>query len=49
LFEWWSRGIMGHWIAFLIYPQDGRAVVLDSLRDTNKKGARILKAYCDSK
>jgi hypothetical protein len=33
-----QRGIMGHWIAFLIYPQDGRAIVLDSLRDSNKEG-----------
>lgn len=31
-------GIMGHRIAFLIYPQDGRAIVLDSLRDSNKEG-----------
>ena len=29
---------MGHWIAFLIYPQDGRANILDSLRNTNKEG-----------
>jgi hypothetical protein len=29
---------MGHWIAFMIYPQDGRAVVFDSLRDSNKEG-----------
>ena len=38
LFEWSSGSIMGHWIAFLIGPQDGRAVVLDSLRDSNKEG-----------
>jgi hypothetical protein len=28
----------GHWIVFLIYPQDGRAVILDSLRENNKEG-----------
>jgi hypothetical protein len=28
---------MSHWIAFLIYPQDGRLIVLDSL-DTPKEG-----------
>jgi hypothetical protein len=37
LFEWCSRAIMGHWIAFLIYPQDGRAIVFDSL-DLDKEG-----------
>jgi hypothetical protein len=30
---------MGHWIAFLIYPQDGRAIVLDPL-DTPKEGCQ---------
>jgi hypothetical protein len=29
---------MGHWIAFIIYPQDGMACIFDSLRDANKEG-----------
>jgi hypothetical protein len=29
---------MGHWIAFIIYPQDGAAVIFDSLWDTDKAG-----------
>jgi hypothetical protein len=33
---------MGHWIAFLIYPQDGRAVVFNSL-DTPKEGYKEFK------
>jgi hypothetical protein len=44
LFEWCSGGIMGHWIAFLIYPQDGRVVVLDSLRDSKKEGYKDLES-----
>jgi hypothetical protein len=29
---------MGHWICFVIYHPDGKAVIFDSLRDTNKEG-----------
>jgi hypothetical protein len=29
---------MGHWMCFIIYPQDGKAVIFDSLRDINKEG-----------
>jgi len=31
-----SLGIMDHWIVFVIYPQDGKDVIFDSLRKTNK-------------
>jgi hypothetical protein len=38
LFQWCSLGVMGHWIVFIIYPQDGMAYVFESLRHTNKHG-----------
>jgi hypothetical protein len=44
-FEWCSQGIMGHCIAFIIYPQDEKACIFDSLRETNKVGTSTLKAY----
>jgi hypothetical protein len=37
-------GLVGHWIALVIYSQDGRVIILDSLRDSTKKGTSILKA-----
>jgi len=40
-----SLGVMGHWIVFMIYPQDGKAVIFDSLRETNKKGYKDFE-YC---
>jgi hypothetical protein len=30
--------MMVHWIVFLIYSQDGRAIVFDSLKESNKEG-----------
>jgi len=33
-------GLAGHWICWMIFPQDGRAVVLDSLTGTNPYGYR---------
>ena len=38
LFQLCSLGIMGHWIVFCIYPQDGKCVIFDSLRKMNKEG-----------
>jgi hypothetical protein len=34
---------MGYWIAFIIYPQDGKACIFDSLRDTNPAGYKELE------
>jgi len=30
-------GVIGHWIVFLIYPQDGRAIIFDSLQKTKQR------------
>jgi hypothetical protein len=38
LCEWCRQGIMGHWIAFIVYPQDGKACIFHTLWDTNKAG-----------
>jgi hypothetical protein len=35
---------MGHWIAFMIYPQDGKVVAFDSLWETNKAGYKHFKS-----
>jgi hypothetical protein len=39
---------MGHWIAFIIYPQDGKAYIFDSLRDTNKAGYKHFEIVIDT-
>ena len=38
LFHLCSLGIMEYWIVFMIYPQDGKVVIFNSLRETNKEG-----------
>jgi hypothetical protein len=35
---------MGHWVAFIIYPQDGRACIFDSLRTPIKEGYKAFEA-----
>ena len=29
---------MGHWIVFIVYPQDGRACIFNSLEEGSNKG-----------
>jgi len=36
---------MGHWVVFIIYPQDGKAVIFDSLRHTHKEAYMDFE-YC---
>ena len=45
LFQLCSFGILGHWIVFCIYPQDGKVVIFGSLCNTPKEGYKDFE-YC---
>ena len=45
LFQLFSLSFKGHWIVFLICPHDGKAVIFDSLWDTNKEGYKDFNTY----
>jgi len=36
---------MGHWVVFIIYPQDVKAVIFDCLRNMHKEAYKDFE-YC---